>query len=80
MNDWCKVLTIAPKRDTDWPNLAAITNALLTFNADGCELQQETGWFLPQQTKLMYLWLSAASYNDYNTAYAHRLSSSKWSR
>ena len=86
-DNWRKILTIAAKRNRDWPTLSQLANVLLTLNAT-----VERGFRLPTPTrnrllsstadKLMRLKFNAASYKtfNYNKAYALWLQSSTRSR
>ena len=83
-DNWRKILTIAGKRNRDWPTLSQLANVLLTSNAENAtvergfsllpRLRTPTRKCLLSSTadKLMRLKLNAASYktSNHNRAYA----------
>ena len=83
-DNWRRILTIAAKRNRDWPTLFQLANVLLTFNAENATVECGFSLLSRLQTltrnrllsstadKLMRLKLNAASYKtfNYNRAYA----------
>ena len=93
-DNWRKILTIAAKRNRDWPTLSQLANVLLTSNADSTTVERGFNLLSRLRTptrnrllsstadKLMRLKLNAASYKtfNHNRAYALWLQSSTRSR
>ena len=89
-DNWRKILTIAAKRNRDWPTLSQLANVLLTFNAENATVERSFSLLSRLRTptrnrllsstadKLMRLKLNAASYKtfNYNRVYALWLQSS----
>ena len=89
-DSWRKILTIAAKRNRDWPTLFQLANVLLTFNAENATVERGFSLLSRLRTstrnrllsstadKLMRLKLNAVSYKtfNYNRAYALWLQSS----
>ena len=79
-------ITIAAKRNRDWPMLFQLANVLLTSNAENATAKRSFSLQIPTRNrllsstadKLMCLKLNAASYKafNYNRAYALWLQSS----
>ena len=90
-DNWRKVLTIAAKRESDWPTLSAIARAILSFNAENATVERGFSLLARLKTpsrnrllpftcdKLMRLRLNAESYKtyDYSLAYSQWLQSTK---
>ena len=39
-DNWRKILTIAAKRNRDWPTLSQLANVLFTFNAENATVER----------------------------------------
>ena len=80
-DNWRKILTIAAKRNRDWPTLSQLANVLLTFNAENATVERGFSLRTPSRNrllsstadKLMRLKLNAASYKTFNYNRAHAL-------